>query len=329
MSNTRQFFTRREAVSVLGCAAASLPLWPIPDAVAAPLRYKLDPKKIADGVWVLFGANEPITMKNGGAIANISILDTRDGVIVIDTGPSLRFGTALKSIVEQLTGKPIARVLITHFHPDHVFGNQAFEPKLIAAPQGVVDGLKRSGEEFATAMYQLAGDWMRGTELILPNKIIDTDHEDIGERRLRYLTLGGHTDTDLAIFDERSGILFCGDLVFLDRAPTTPHADLGIWRKSLKRLENIKSTRMVGGHGPAESGTRGITQTVDWLNTIEQTIGDACERGLTMTEAFQEPLPAWTAKIALARYEFERSVMHLYPKLEASKLPRVDQSNSP
>jgi hypothetical protein len=60
---------------------------------------------------------------------------------------------------------------------------------------------------------------------------------------------------------------------------------------------------------------------------LEEGIMDSFERGLAMTEAMDEPLPAWTEKIALARYEYERSVMHLYPKLEADGWPRVDESN--
>ena len=77
------------------------------------------------------------------------------------------------------------------------------------------------------------------------------------------------------------------------------------------------------GHGPAEPGQRGIKQTRDWLAFAEESIRDAFERGLDMTEAMAVPLPEWTRSIALAHYEYERTVMHLYPKLEAALLPRV------
>lgn len=324
MRKPPQLISRRSVLSAMG-AGAVWPFWPMLDATAAPLSYAIKPQKVADGVWVIFGANEPITMRNGGAIANLAILDSGDGSIIIDTGPSLRYGKALKALSKQLTGKPVVRVLITHFHPDHVFGSQAFAPETLAAPQGVVEGLKLAGEDFASAMYQSAGDWMRGTELALPTKIIDSGREEIGGRQLKYVVLGGHTDTDLAIYDERSGVLFGGDLVFLDRAPTTPHADLALWRASLRRLETFAPDRIVPGHGPAERGARSITQTRDWLNLIEEVIGNAFDKGLSMTEAFAEPLPKWTERIALARYEFERSVMHLYPKLEESVWPRVDE----
>jgi quinoprotein relay system zinc metallohydrolase 1 len=296
-------------------------------AVSAPLRYNLKPIELAPGAWMLVGVDEAISRANGGAIANIAIFDTSEGAIVVDTGPSRRYGVELEALARQLTGKPVVRALLTHFHPDHVFGCQAFSAKALAAPKGVVDGLKQSGEDFATAMYYLAGDWMRGTEVVLPETIINSGHEDIGERRLRYLVLDGHTDSDLAVFDERSGILVAGDLAFLDRAPTTPHADLPAWNRSIAELSQLSISRLVPGHGPAETTPRALVQTGQWLKMLEEGIMDSFERGLAMTEAMDEPLPAWTEKIALARYEYERSVMHLYPKLEADGWPRVDESN--
>lgn len=317
---------RRALIGSAGLAGA-LSFWPMFAAVSAPLRYNLEPIELAPGVWMIAGADEAISRANGGAIANITIFDTSDGAVVIDTGPSRRYGEELEALARQLTGKPVVRALLTHFHPDHVFGCQAFSSEALAAPKGVVDGLKQSGEDFATAMYYLAGDWMRGTELVLPQKIINSGHEDIGERRLRYLVLEGHTDSDLAVFDEHSGVLVAGDLAFLNRAPTTPHADLPAWHRSIAELSELSTLRLVPGHGPAEKTSRALSQTEQWLKMLEERIGDAFERGLAITEAMDEPLPGWTEKIALARYEFERSVMHLYPKLEGDRWPRVDQSN--
>lgn len=294
------------------------------DTSAAPLAYALKPEKLADGVWMIPGAQEAITQGNGGAIANIAILDTSAGAVIIDTGPSLRFGEALAALATELTGKPVARVYLTHFHPDHVFGNQAFDAKLIAATPAVAKGLEALGEAFADSMYRSAGDWMRGTELRLPGTLLQGDVEDFGNRRIRCLVMRGHTDSDLVLFDEASGILFAGDLVFLDRAATTPHADIERWRISLANLGAIPCARIVPGHGPAETTDRGIVQTRDWLEAVNGMIVSAFERGLDVSEAVALDLPQWTSRIALARYEYERTVMHLYPKLEAQALPRVD-----
>lgn len=304
---------------------AAFPMLPAFAAWAAPLTYTLKPQRLTDGVWMLAGAQEAILPKNGGAIANIVIFDTKAGAVIIDSGPSKRYGLQLAALARELTGKDIARVYLTHFHPDHVFGNQAFEADKIAAPEAVIVGLKQMGDGFSDAMYRATGDWMRGTELVLPTKTIETVVEDFGGRRLRTLVMRGHTDCDLVIFDELSGILVAGDLVFLDRAATTPHADIEAWRIALANLGGIPHRLLIPGHGPAEAGNRGIEQTRKWLVAVNQTVRKAFDKGLSMTEAMAEPLPDWSQPIALARYEYERSVMHLYPKLEAKLLPRVDE----
>lgn len=317
-----QDFTRRQALGA-GAAAVAAAYLPMFDAQAAPLTYTLAPKKIADGVWMLAGAQEAITFENGGAIANITILDSTDGAIIIDTGPSKRYGEQLANAARELTGKDIARVYLTHFHPDHVFGNQAFAPGVIAAPQGVIDGISNMGNAFSDAMYYIARDWMRGTDIVLPSKAITSGIEDIGGRKLHVFALAGHTSSDLVILDEASGTLIAGDLAFLDRAPTTPHAKLEKWQETLAKLSDLEFRLLVPGHGPSERGKRALTQTSEWLEAIAGIITRAFERGLDMLEAAAEPLPPSLQKIALARYEFERSVMHLYPKLEADRLPAV------
>jgi len=84
---------------------------------------------------MIAGRQEAITFENGGAIANITILDSSEGAIVVDTGPSRRYGEELAKIARDLTGKDVARVYLTHFHPDHVFGNQGFDAGKITAPE--------------------------------------------------------------------------------------------------------------------------------------------------------------------------------------------------
>lgn len=316
--------TRRQAMAGLAAAALPLELSLAFGVEAAPLAYTLKPVAVAEGIWMLAGVPEAITPANGGAIANITILDTKAGAVVVDTGPSKRYGEALAKLATELTGKPVVRAYVTHFHPDHALGNQAFSAEALATTQGVADGLKAMGDDFAAAMYRIAGDWMRGTEVVLPSTIVADGVEDFGDRKLRLMPLAGHTGSDLAIFDERSGLLIAGDLVFLDRAPTTPNADLDVWRKSLATLKGVGFSRLMPGHGPAEADARGIAQTADWLALVEGLVTESFARGLDMLEAREAPLPAWAEKIALSRYEFERTVMHFYPRLEAKGLPRVD-----
>lgn len=316
----RETTLTRRAGLALGLSAAALPWLP---AEAAPLAYPLDPVEIAPRVWTIYGAPEPITRANGGAIANITVLDTSDGAVLIDAGPSHRYGTALKALAERLTGKPVVRVYLTHTHADHVLGATAFEPGTVSGGPALRGDLKRAGTDLTNGMYRVAGDWMRGTGVPEPGRVASEGVETIGERRFRILPLAGHTREDLCLFEESSGLLFPGDLVFLDRAATTPDADPERWRGALASLAEIDHRLLIPGHGPVEAGRRGIDQTRRWLDTVEARIDEGFSRGLDVTELMAEPLPDWTAGLAVARYEFARSVMHLLPALERRDLPRM------
>ncbi len=109
--------------------------------------------------------------------------------------------------------------------------------------------------------------------------------------------------------------------MFLDRAPTTPHADLQKWRRALAEMGAIGYRLLVPGHGPAESGGRAIAQTLDYLDWLEQALTNAIDCGLSSTEAMALPMPPQFDAIALAREEFRRSVVHLFGRFEEALLP--------
>lgn len=291
--------------------------------------YTLTPERIGDQVWVVRGADAPISIENGGAIANIGIIGTPAGALLFDCGPSMRYGAALKSLAETLTGKPLARLFISHLHPDHGFGIGAFSQANAAALPATVREIERDGAGFSDAMYRMLGDWMRGTEVKTPLIVQKEGVQDFGERRIRTIALSGHSEADLCLLDEASGILFAGDLVFHNRAPATPDADLTKWRASLDALLALPHTATVPGHGPVDSGaTAAIRQTRDWLQWLEAAISHAVTTGMDMVEAGEMSIPERFASMAAARYELQRSISHFYPRLEADLLPRVDVSES-
>lgn len=295
---------------------------------AVPARaadYAMAPEPIGEGVWLVRGADAPIAADNGGAIANIAIIATPAGTVLWECGPSIRYARALRQAAEQLTGKPVVRVYVSHLHPDHGMGLGAFDPAIVAALPDTIDALRAEGQGYADGMYRLLGDWMRGTDLVLPGKVIAPGEEDFGGRRLRLLALSGHSGADLALLDAQTGLLLGGDLVFHDRAPSTPTADLGTWRVSLDQLKALSHKGVVPGHGPFDAGgTVAIDQTRDWIDWLEATLTQAVRDGLDMVEAGELPIPDRFARMAAARYELQRSVSHLYPGLEAKLMPRVD-----
>lgn len=291
----------------------------------ADLDYLLKPRQIAAGTWLLEGSTDNFAKANGGNIVNTGFIVTDSGVVVIDSGPSKRYGEALRRAIAATTDKPVIQLLLTHHHPDHVLGNQAFGDVPIGALAGTSDLLRQQGEAMAENMYRMVGDWMRGTEVVLPTQVLEPGVLEVGGHRLRLLGLSGHTGADLAILDENTGVLFAGDLVFYERALTTPNSPgLGAWLKDLDTLQGLPWKLIVPGHGPVASDTAPFAQMRDYLGWLDELMRDGAARGDDMAEMIRRPIPERFAGISLTRYELIRSVSHLYPRYERQRLQRID-----
>lgn len=286
-------------------------------------KYNPLAEKVSDGLWMVRGADEAIAFANGGAIANSAIIATDAGAVLFDPGVSREHGRALGALAQRLTGKPVGRVYVSHLHPDHALGAAAFDPALVHALPATRDELERDGEGFSDAMYRLLADWMKGTAVALPQGDVSEGEAEFGGRRFSLLALKGHSGGDLALLDQATGTLLSGDLVFHDRAPSTPHASLPDWRASLDRLAALPHKLLVPGHGPLDRDGGAIAQTRDWLGWVEQTLRDAVAHGLDMSEAGELPIPPRFSMLKAARYELQRSVSHFYPALEADLLPKL------
>lgn len=289
-------------------------------AQAQPLDYGLQPRRIAEDVYVLIGRTEDFSRSNGGNVVNTAFVVAPEGVVVIDSGPSRLYGEQLRRAIAGVTTKPLLKVFNTHHHPDHYLGNQVFADTPTAALPATIAGQRGEGGAFAENLYRMAGDWMKGTESTPAREPVVPGPQLIGGREFELMLFSGHTQGDLAILDRRSGVLFAGDLVFWNRAPTTPHADIATWLAALDRLEALPFRMMLPGHGEAVPDARGIVQTRSYLRWLDMALRSATERGEEMTELLAHPMPPELAGIPLSRLEFARSIAHLYRRYEAASL---------
>jgi len=307
----------------LACAAAMLGLVVL-SASAAPLTYTLKPTRIAEDTYVFEGTTEHFTRANGGNILNPGFIVTGDGIIVLQTGPSRRFGEEMRAAISTTSAQPIRKVFISNLHPDYWLGNQAFADRPIAALPGTIAGIEQEGKGITENMYRLVGDWMRGTEMVVPTEPVYGSTVVYGRHRLRLIPLEGHTAADLAVLDETTGVLFAGGVVFCDRTPTTPHADVAKWLVALDALDALEVRTLVPNHGRIRNDKACIAQTRDWLTWLDRTLRDAVEAGLDMAEALELPIPERFAGLGVLREEYRRSVAHLWPKIEQAALPPVN-----
>ncbi len=293
-------------------------------AHAADFDYQLSADEVRPGVYVVTGQNGDLTFENGGNILNTGFVVTDAGVVVVDVGPSRLYGEQLSALISKTTDQPISQIFITHHHPDHFFGLQAFDGVPRAAlPQTITD-LRTLAEDYSDNMYRLIGNAMLGTEIVLPSEPAQPGPYTLGERRFELIALSGHTDSDLAIFDTTSGVLFAGDLVFHERAPTTPHAHVGRWQESLAKLEALNYQVLVPGHGPVSESKQPIAATASYLEWLNGTLSTAADEGLSMAEVMFVPLDPRFRELAVVTTEFQRSVVHLYQAFEEALLPSAD-----
>ena len=287
--------------------------------------YQLAGVEIARNTYIFEGRTEDFSVHNGGNIVNTAFIVTEKGVIVIDSGVSRRYGEQQRRAIASITDKPILGVYLTHHHPDHFLGNQAYADSSIYALDETVKSIKVEGENFRTNMYRLVGDWMRGTLITFPNNTVKAGKQKIGSHELEFFSLSGHTSSDLVIFDHSTGVLFTGDLVFHQRTATTPHANVEKWQQTLSELRQLPFKVLVPGHGPISTDVAAIDQTSDYLAWLVNTLQQGAGNGLDMNEVMRSPIPPRFQSLALVRQELIRSGTHLYPAIENQFLKPVNE----
>lgn len=299
-----------------------------PAAAAGP--YGLQPEEIAPGVFVMWGAQEEVSPRNGANIANIGFIAGGESVLAIDAGPTRIYAEEMLAAIARATGKPVSHVAVTHHHFDHAFGIPVFRAAgaEVLMHAGAAPWLEREGAAVLENIALLAGEeWMEGTTAPAPpDRLVEADTEiDLGGRAVDIqLFENGHTAGDLAVFDRRTGVLFAGDLVFHGRAPSLPHGDAEVWRAQLADLAARDWRILVPGHGPAIRGPGPLRRMATYLGFVHRHAACSWARGDSRAEALETDLPEAHAGLALVQREFQRSVFQLWRKFEANTPPPCD-----
>jgi glyoxylase-like metal-dependent hydrolase (beta-lactamase superfamily II) len=206
----------------------------------------------------------------------VGLVQGRSGLLLIDTGSTLTEAQAIGADVQQIAGRRVTHVVLTHKHFDHVLGSGFFaEAEIYCAPQ-VLDYL-------TTATDQLRGDALRyGADfeeidraiaaLRPPQHAIDNTLVDLGNRRVTIAYVGrGHTDADLVVVvpgdDGERVVVFSGDLIEESGDPAIDvDSDVVAWPDTLDRLLVIggPDAIYVPGHGSVVDADF-VRRQRDWL----------------------------------------------------------------
>src|SRR5690606_11451210 len=140
---------------------------------------------------------------NGGAVCNITMLETPQGAAVVDTGGTSRYGAALRALADQRLGGVVATVK-THHHRDHWVGDQACAARPVHALPVWQRARAPGAQALAGGLYRILGSWMNGTAPVPADTAAGEGGIEFGTRRLTVMAMAGHTQGDLVLIDQQT-----------------------------------------------------------------------------------------------------------------------------
>lgn len=306
--------TRRQ-VLLGGLCAGCLPALTRAAAAAVDRRFK----EVAPGVFFRRGVDGEATIANLGAIANIGFVVGRDAVAVFDPGGSFADGEHLLEAIRGRTTLPIRYVVLSHGHPDHVFGAQAFAPEHpeFVGHEKLPGALATRGEYYRKRLAAILGDHRAGS-VVMPTVLVkDRTDLDLGGRTLQVTAHPvAHTDNDLTALDSQTGTLLTSDLVFVGRAPALDGSLRG-WIKELAALKSVPARRAVPGHGPLGVDWPKATADLErYLGVLLTETREAIRKGIPIEEAVKVVGLGERGKWALFDDYHGRNVTQAFKELE-------------
>jgi quinoprotein relay system zinc metallohydrolase 2 len=275
--------------------------------------------EIASGVFIRRGIDQDATPTNRDAIANIGFIIGKDAVLVTDSGGSLADGRWLRQAIRAKTDKPIKYVVLSHVHPDHVFGAGAFSadnPTFIGHAN-LRTALQQRGAFYRTKLSEVVGVDNVGPVVMPTRDIVDAGEVDLGDRVIRFTAHGAaHTTCDLSMLDRGSGLLLPADLLFVDRIPALDGSLLG-WLKEIDILTAMGAAKAVPGHGPVTVDFATTSaDLVRYLATLRDGVRAEIKKNGSIENAIKTVGQSEKAKWLLFDSYNARNVTQAYKELE-------------
>ena len=187
---------------------------------------------------------------------------------MIDTSLFPEKALKIRKFVQEIFGKPVRLVVNTHYHPDHTFGNSAFEDVDILASFLTREAMENMDFDYVESVW---GRERAGKEhIVIPNETFEDEINlsDCGVKA-KVVNLGGHTPDSSVVFLERDGIVIAGDLVMNGyHLEITQDSDIEIWKEALDTIRDFSPLFVIPGHGNV-GGPDVVRRTKDYLLKVE------------------------------------------------------------
>jgi glyoxylase-like metal-dependent hydrolase (beta-lactamase superfamily II) len=273
-------------------------------------EYNLKPIKVTEDVYCFFGKLDSIKKSNAGNVVNSCFVQTKEGFVVIDSGPTFDYASQAYVQMQKIATLPVKYVINTHDHDDHWLGNSFYKSK-----GAVLIGTRTIEDNTHPGMETRIGRIL-GKELFAKTKVVklDTIVDDnltlkIGNDTFKIMQPAkiAHTRGDLLVYLPSKKALFVGDLVFNGRLTSLRDGSILGSLKVLDIIESYHADFIIGGHG-YDTDKNAAKQFKAYLTEIKTKVRNALDNDIDMDKI--------TKKISMPEYKD----MKLYEELHAKNV---------
>jgi len=258
---------------------------------AQALEVRFEP--VAEGVYAYVGDMGPRTVANEGLNANIGLVVTPAGAVLIDSGATFESARKIHDAIRRVTAQPLRWVVNTGGQDHRWQGNSYFKTlgvDIIAHAQAEADMRSRGGEQL-DGLRAALGSLAQGTVPTLPTRWLGKADErlELGGVVFEFKYRGGaHTPGDMLVWLPQRQVLFSGDVVYVDRLlGVLPFSQTKPWLATFAAIEQLAPARIVPGHGRVTDLKTAQAETRDYLLALRAHMKKAVEDGVEISAAIK------------------------------------------
>lgn len=258
---------------------------------AQALEVRFQP--VAPDIYAHIGDTGGRTYENEALNANIGLIVTKAGALLIDSGASYQSAGSIAEAAKAVTDQPIRWVINSGGQDHRWLGNGYFRDQgaeIIAHADARAD-MEERGPRLIEANTPILKEKMQGTSPVLPDRWLTDSRTrlDLGDTAIEVIHLhGGHTPGDSLIWLPDLKLAFSGDIVYVDRILGMHQvSNTKDWLESFEALEALAPRIIVPGHGSLATLEQAQQDTGRLLRALRDHMLQAVEEGTEMTEAIK------------------------------------------
>ena len=252
--------------------------------LAPSLAAALEVQPVAEGVWALVGEKAQRSAENLANNATFGVVETADGVVLVDPGGSWKGAEAIHAAIRSVTDKPVVWVVNTGGQDHRWLGNgywKAQGARVIASEAAVADQAARADLQMA-GLAQFLGDGLAGTEPVTADVTFAETHRlDVGGLTFEINHPGpAHTPGDSFVWVPERATVFTGDIVYVERIlGVGGQSSITHWPAAFEAVAATGAAHVVPGHGHATDMARARADTYGYLMNLREKIAAHIEAG--------------------------------------------------